>query len=79
MRTIKQKLSSLHYRFENEAAFLKFSDERISRVFFEDDPYNHELRLDYKSIDEPGRLIVRFSTKAEMKCEPSGRVTLTIG
>ncbi|HYE68028.1 MAG TPA: hypothetical protein VEA58_05410 [Anaerovoracaceae bacterium] len=77
LRTVKQRLTAMRYIFENEQAFLKFCDERIARVAFNDRPFDHELRVDYKSLEEPGKLILRFNSKTEINYGLDGKVTMT--
>ncbi|WP_417366855.1 hypothetical protein [Flavobacterium beibuense] len=72
------RLADLGHEFENLKDFYLFSSQRLTMIKLEDKPFHNEIRLDYHSENEPGKLIIWWSTEIKIRHE-GNKVIATIG
>lgn len=77
---VKKKLSELGFYFETSSGFLMFVQSRITRVYSEEDPFRYFLFLDYIDEENPGILLLTFSTKINLESDlKTGFINISIG
>lgn len=64
---VKEQLANHGYTFKTQEDFIEFCKKRISRVQIEGEPDEHEIRLDFVDVKNPGSLLIIYSTKITME------------
>jgi hypothetical protein len=76
---IKDNLFKLGFKFSNNIEFYDFTEKRITRISFEENPNYYEFYVDYVNLDNKGLFIGCYSDDFEMNMGFDVTVKINIG
>lgn len=78
-KTITERLLKLGFKFKNDVEFNEFCQDRITKVSFEDKPFENCIYLDFVSNEQRGVLLTYYSTEVKFDFSNPLKITATIG
>lgn len=77
-KLVKKRLEVIGHTFLSQEEFYSFCSKRIQKVSFTEEPFRHEIYLDFVDKNNRGTLLATYST--EINIERNGCLaTITLG